>query len=136
MRVLVIDAHPLADSLAVALHRAVIETLRRGGHQVDDCDLYAEGFEPVLSPPSGAPTTPQAPISAASPSRSRGRGAGAVFPDLVVRDAGDPQGIFDRVWAQTVAFHLPEGGGAIRPGIDGHARNGKGYFGRVISPSD
>src|SRR5262249_61376715 len=49
MRVLVIYAHPLADSLAAALHRVIIETLRHAGHQVDDCDLYAEGFDPVLS---------------------------------------------------------------------------------------
>jgi NAD(P)H dehydrogenase (quinone) len=27
------------------------------------------------------------------------------------------KGYFDRVWAQGVAFHLPEGGGAIRPGL-------------------
>ena len=49
MRVLVIFAHPLADSFAAALHRAVIAQLRRGGHEVDDCDLYAEGFDPVLT---------------------------------------------------------------------------------------
>ena len=49
MRVLLIHAHPLADSLAAALHRVIIETLRHAGHEVDDCDLYAEGFDPVLS---------------------------------------------------------------------------------------
>src|SRR3954449_4419764 len=49
MRVLVIFAHPLADSFAAALHRAVVASLQRGGHEVDDCDLYAEGFDPVLS---------------------------------------------------------------------------------------
>src|SRR4051812_29803009 len=49
MRVLVIFAHPLADSFAAALHRAVVATLLQGGHEVDDCDLYAEGFDPVLS---------------------------------------------------------------------------------------
>ena len=27
------------------------------------------------------------------------------------------KGYFDRVWAQGVAFHLPEGGGAIIPGL-------------------
>ena len=49
MRVLVIYAHPLADSLAAALHRVILETLRRGGHQIDDCGHYAESFDPVLS---------------------------------------------------------------------------------------
>src|SRR5713226_7709305 len=48
MRVLVLYAHPLATSFAAALHQRVVAALRRGGHEVDDCDLYAESFEPVL----------------------------------------------------------------------------------------
>ena len=47
MRVLVIYAHPLADSFAAALHRAIVAGLQRSGHEVDDCDLYAEGFDPA-----------------------------------------------------------------------------------------
>ncbi|HEX2556015.1 MAG TPA: NAD(P)H-dependent oxidoreductase [Microvirga sp.] len=49
MRVLVLYAHPNPESYAAALHRAALEALRRAGHEVDDCDLYAEGFDPVLS---------------------------------------------------------------------------------------
>lgn len=49
MRVLVLYAHPDPESYASALHRTVVEGLRRAGYEVDDCDLYAEGFEPVLS---------------------------------------------------------------------------------------
>lgn len=48
MRVLVLFAHPLADSFAAALHGVVVRTLQQHGHEVDDCDLYAEGFDPVL----------------------------------------------------------------------------------------
>jgi NAD(P)H dehydrogenase (quinone) len=49
MRVLVLFAHPVETSFVAALHGTVIEALRAAGHQVDDCDLYAEGFDPVLS---------------------------------------------------------------------------------------
>jgi NAD(P)H dehydrogenase (quinone) len=49
MRVMVIFAHPLEDSFNAALHRIVVTALRQSGHDVDDCDLYAEGFNPVLS---------------------------------------------------------------------------------------
>lgn len=49
MRVLVLFAHPVETSFQAALHAAVVERLRRAGHAVDDCDLYAEGFNPVLS---------------------------------------------------------------------------------------
>lgn len=48
MRFLVLFAHPDPESFSAALHRTVLETLRRDGHVVDDCDLYAEGFDPVL----------------------------------------------------------------------------------------
>ena len=49
MRVLVLYAHPVETSYVAALHRVVVERLAAAGHAVDDCDLYAEGFEPVLS---------------------------------------------------------------------------------------
>lgn len=49
MRVHVIYAHPLQDSLAAQLHAVVVDELTKAGHEVDDLDLYAEGFDPVLS---------------------------------------------------------------------------------------
>jgi NAD(P)H dehydrogenase (quinone) len=49
MRYLVVYAHPVGDSFVAALHRCVVKTLREAGHTVDDCDLNAEGFQPVLS---------------------------------------------------------------------------------------
>ena len=49
MRILVLYAHPVETSFVAALHDAVTATLRAGGHAVDDCDLYREGFDPVMS---------------------------------------------------------------------------------------
>ena len=49
MRVLVVFAHPLAASFLGAVHRGVVEALQNGRHEVDDLDLYAEKFDPVLS---------------------------------------------------------------------------------------
>ena len=49
MRVLVLFAHPIETSFAAALHTTTVEALTAAGHDVDDCDLYAEGFNPVLS---------------------------------------------------------------------------------------
>lgn len=46
---LVIFAHPVETSYQAALHQEVLAGLRAAGHEVDDCDLYAEGFNPVLS---------------------------------------------------------------------------------------
>ncbi len=49
MRVLVLYAHPVETSFHASLHGRVIKGLQAAGHMVDDCDLYAEGFNPVLS---------------------------------------------------------------------------------------
>jgi len=49
MRVLVVYCHPVETSFHAALHQEVLKNLRAAGHEVDDCDLYAEGFNPVLS---------------------------------------------------------------------------------------
>jgi NAD(P)H dehydrogenase (quinone) len=49
LRVLVLFAHPVATSFGASLHRTLVETLRARGHEVDDCDLNAEGFDPVMT---------------------------------------------------------------------------------------
>lgn len=49
MRVLYLHAHPLPDSFHAALRERALAGLARAGHAVDLCDLYAEGFDPVLS---------------------------------------------------------------------------------------
>ena len=49
MRVLVLYAHPVESSFNAALHRATVAALIAAGYDVDDCDLYAEGFNPVMS---------------------------------------------------------------------------------------
>jgi NAD(P)H dehydrogenase (quinone) len=49
LRILVVFAHPLETSFVSALHARVVEILRASGHVVDDLDLYAEKFDPVMS---------------------------------------------------------------------------------------
>ena len=49
LRILVVFAHPLETSFVSGLHARVVEILRAGGHIVDDLDLYAEKFDPVMS---------------------------------------------------------------------------------------
>ncbi|MDM0042863.1 NAD(P)H-dependent oxidoreductase [Variovorax dokdonensis] len=49
MRVLVVYCHPVETSFHAALHQEVLRNLRAAGHDVDDWDLYAEQFNPVMS---------------------------------------------------------------------------------------
>src|SRR5579863_2103200 len=119
MRVLVLYAHPLADSFAAALHHSVVAALRSGGHEVDDCDLYAEGFDPVLSGAERrAYNTPSPDLSGVAEHVARLRAAEGLvlcFPTWWYGMPAILKGYFDRVWAQGVAFDLPQGGGTIHP---------------------
>ncbi|HEX3953212.1 MAG TPA: NAD(P)H-dependent oxidoreductase [Stellaceae bacterium] len=121
MRVLVVYAHPLADSFAAAVHRTVLAALRRGGHEIDDCDLYAEGFEPVLSAAERRVYNTQNPdLSGVAEYVARLQAADAVvlcFPTWWYGMPAILKGYFDRVWTTTVAFDLPPGGGAIIPAL-------------------
>jgi NAD(P)H dehydrogenase (quinone) len=120
MRVLVIFAHPLADSFAAALHRAVVEALGEAGHEVDDCDLYSVGFDPVMTAAERrAHNTPNPDLSAVASHVERLRAADALVLCFPVWWYGMPailKGYFDRVWVNGVAFHL-HAGGKMDPGL-------------------
>lgn len=49
MKLLVVFCHPDADSYGAAIRNAAVEALRSAGHELREIDLYAEGFDPVLS---------------------------------------------------------------------------------------
>ncbi|MBS9479280.1 NAD(P)H-dependent oxidoreductase [Ancylobacter radicis] len=49
MRVLLVYCHPVAESFNAAVRDAALRGLQRAGHAVDLLDLYAEGFDPVMS---------------------------------------------------------------------------------------
>jgi NAD(P)H dehydrogenase (quinone) len=121
MRVLVVYAHPLSDSFAAALRDAVVARLQAAGHEIDHCDLYAEGFDPVLTAPERrAYNTATPDLTAVEAHIARLRAAEALvlcFPTWWYGMPAILKGWFDRVWTNGVAFTLPEGGGAIRPAL-------------------
>jgi len=49
LRILVLYAHPVETSFGAAVHATVVKTLKARGHAIDDCDLNAEAFDPVMS---------------------------------------------------------------------------------------
>ena len=112
-RALVLYAHPVADSFSSALHRAVIDTLQDRGWNVDDCDLYSEGFQPLLSEAErrnyhDEPSN----IAAVSGHVERLRKAEAlvlVFPVWIFGFPAILKGYFDRVCLPGVAFRLESG---------------------------
>jgi putative NADPH-quinone reductase len=122
MRFLVIYAHPVEDSYQSAIHRCVVAALTKAGHEVDDCDLYAEGFQPVLTRKERIDyhdVTINRAIAPRDVERlQRCQGLVFVFPTWWYGMPAILKGYFDRVWATGVAFRLKPGGGGIEPGLD------------------
>ena len=53
LRPLILYANPVTVSFGATLHSQVVTTLRSRGHQIDDRDLYAESFDPVMGEQGG-----------------------------------------------------------------------------------
>lgn len=114
MRVMVLYAHPVETSFNAAIHATIVDGLKRAGHEVDDCDLYAEGFDPVLSREErlGYHTVPdnRAPVQAYV---DRVMKAEAIVISSPVWNFGFPailKGFFDRVFLPGVSFVLVDQG--------------------------
>ncbi len=120
MRVLVLFAHPVETSFGAALHLKLVETLRARGHEVDDCDLYAEGFDPVMS------RKDRLDYHDLAVNRSRVSGyverllvAEALAVSFPVWNMGFPailKGFIDRVFLPGVSFRLNANGDFV-PGL-------------------
>lgn len=113
MRILVLFAHPVETSYQAALHEQVVTTLKAKGHEVDDCDLYKEGFDPRLSREERLGYHDVE--TNVEPVRShveRLRKADALVLNFPVWNFGYPailKGFFDRVFLPGVSFRLEDG---------------------------
>ncbi|MCR9086530.1 MAG: NAD(P)H-dependent oxidoreductase [Rhodobacteraceae bacterium] len=112
-RALVLAAHPCPESFNAALHRTVVDRLSDSGWEVDDCDLYAERFDPVLSETErrgyhDQPTN----ITPVQAYVDRLRAAEALVMVFPVWNFGYPailKGFLDRVFLPGVSFRLEAG---------------------------
>lgn len=117
MRVLLLHAHPVAESFNGHLHRVMHAQLLRGGHDVDDCDLYAENFDPRLTRAERLGYHDEA--TNIEPVRGyveRLQAADALVLSYPVWNFGYPailKGFFDRVFLPGVSFKLVNG--KVRP---------------------
>lgn len=119
MRVLVVWAHPLADSFSAALFERVCTALEAAGHEVDRLDLYRAGFEARLSRVErdayhdlGADRTA---VAEHIGRLQAAEGLVFVFPTWNFGVPAILKGWFERVLLPGVAFTVE--GGATRPGL-------------------
>lgn len=112
-RALVLFSHPVAESYSAALHSTVVETLRLRGWDVDDCDLYAEGFSPVLTAEERRGYHEIGPnLAPVEAHVERLRAAEALVMVFPVWNFGYPamlKGYLDRVFLPGVSFEIAGG---------------------------
>lgn len=118
-RALVLFAHPCSESFSAALHTRVVDTLRARDWKVDDCDLNAEGFDPVLSAAERRGYH-EAPVNTGPVADyvARVRAAEALVMVFPVWNFGYPailKGFLDRVFLPGVSFRLENG--KVRPNL-------------------
>ena len=118
-RALVLFAHPCAESFSAALHARVVEALAGRGGEVDDCDLYAEGFSPLLTEAERRGYHDEeantAPVAAYV---ERLRAADTLVMVFPVWNFGYPailKGFLDRVFLPGVSFRLVDG--KVKPNL-------------------
>ncbi len=119
MKSFVLYAHPCAESFNAAVHDTVVETLTKRGWDVDDCDLNAEGFSPVLTEAErrGYHDIPGN-MEVVRDYVHRLQSAEALIMVFPVWNFGYPailKGFLDRVFLPDVSFRLVDG--SVRPGL-------------------
>lgn len=121
MRLLVIHAHPVPESFNSALCKVAVDTARAQGHEVRLIDLYAEGFNPVMSAEErrayhddGPPPPDVAPHIAAL---QWAEGLIFVYPTWWYAQPAMLKGWMDRVWRPGVTFTVPSSGAPMRPAL-------------------
>ncbi|SDU18738.1 NAD(P)H-dependent oxidoreductase [Stappia sp. ES.058] len=110
MRCLIVSAHPDANSHTARLAGFVNEELARLGHDAGVADLYAEGFQPVMTKEERttyySADTARLTIEDEAERLLEADALVLVFPTWWFGPPAILKGWFDRVWAPGIAFEL------------------------------
>jgi NAD(P)H dehydrogenase (quinone) len=114
LRVLVIYCHPVSNSFAAAAHATVLQALAKAGHEVTDVDLYAEGFDPVMSRQERldyhSTTRNTRPVRKYDDQLAWTQAIVLIYPAWIHGMPAMLKGYFDRVWLPGAAFDIaPDG---------------------------
>ena len=119
MRLLMVYCHPCTESYAAALRDAAMQGLAEAGHETRVLDLYAMGFEPVMSAEErrgyhirGENEKPVADHLAAL---RWCEGLVFVYPTWWYGPPAMLKGWLERVWIPYATFTMPEDGKRVGP---------------------
>jgi len=118
VKILLVYCHPNPASFTAAVKDAALSTLQAGGHEVDVLDLYAEGFEPVMSRQErlGYHTRAEnrAPVAGHLDRVKAADGLLFVYPTWWYAQPAMLKGWLERVLVPHETFTMPEGNQPIR----------------------
>lgn len=137
MRLLLVYCHPDPDSFGASLRRTAVDTLRGAGHELREIDLYAMGFDPVLSPAEKATylADTQRNIDGVAEHVAAlqwAEGWVAVYPTWYYGAPAMLKGWLERVWLPGVTFRVAA---AKQRTIAGELRNIRLFIGITTSGS-
>lgn len=122
MKCLVVTTHPLSNSLCRLLTDGVVAKLTKMGHEVTIEDLYADGFDPVLTAAeresyyAGSYDTSK--ISQQVERLQKTEALVLLFPTWWFSFPAMLKGWFDRVWGPGIAYDHASDLGPIKPRLD------------------
>ena len=111
MRLLVIYCHPVRESFCAALRDVVVQTATADGHDVRLLDLYADGFNPVMSEQERIDYDQQGlnerPVKDHLSALQWCEGLIFVYPTWWMGQPAMLKGWLDRVWVPHATFIMP-----------------------------
>jgi putative NADPH-quinone reductase len=117
MRVLVVYCHPCPDSFTAAVRDRALEALHKAGHETRLIDLYAEGFNPVISAEERrgyhTPGENERPVAEHLERLRWAEGLIFVYPTWWYGLPAMLKGWLDRVFVPHATFKMPERGKPI-----------------------
>ncbi len=117
MQILVVYAHPCEESFCAAVRDGTIATLTERGHEVRLLDLYAMGFDPVLSAEERrgyhTPAENERPVAEHLAHLRWCEVLIFVYPTWWYGQPAMLKGWLDRVWLPHATFRMPEQGKPI-----------------------
>ncbi len=117
MKVLVVHCHPSPESFTAAVRDRVLKGLAAAGHEARLIDLYADGFDPVMSRQERedyhTPGLNEEPVAAHLEALRWCEALVLVYPTWWYGQPAMLKGWLDRVWVPHATFRMPEPGKPI-----------------------
>jgi putative NADPH-quinone reductase len=112
VKILYLYCHPLPESFHAGIRAEALAKLSAAGHDVDLCDLYAEGFDPVLSADDRRryhdPSLNRLGVERHADRLMRAEGLVVQFPTWCFGLPAMLKGYFDRLFMPGLAFDMSD----------------------------